>query len=53
MEAAGNIYSIIIEMGNGFQKEYKTKVTRCNCIVMVCIFNSPTYEHARAFSAIL
>lgn len=52
MEAAGNIYSIIIEIGNDLQKEYKAKVTRCDCAVMVCVFSSPMSEHIRALCII-
>lgn len=53
METAGNIYTIITEMENDFQREYKMKVTRCSCIVTACIFNSPANEHTMAFCIIL
>lgn len=37
MEAVGNMYTIIIGMGNDFQQKCKTKGIRYNCVVMICV----------------
>lgn len=45
----GNIYTMITEMADNLQKEYKTKITRFNCAVMLHIFSSPTCDNTRDF----